>query len=110
MNLDIPILLSESFFEYYTEYTDKQDFVGQLDFVMCQDAGEVINEKGLPCHWQKKNMFRLQEAAPVRKICPEVESLPIKIGSGPRKGHSKPGKINVTQKRIRTFVFASIKT
>ena len=48
MDLDIPIILSESFFEYYTEYTDKQDFVGQLDFVMCQDAGEVINEKGLP--------------------------------------------------------------
>ena len=42
--------------------------------------------------------LKLQEAAPVRNICSEVESVPTKVGSGPRKGHSKPAKYSFIQK------------
>ena len=60
MDPDIPNILSKSFFEHYT---DKPDFVGQLhnrDFVMCQEAGEVINEKGCPDIGRGKTYQRLR--------------------------------------------------
>lgn len=72
---------------------------GCFSFQAARKSGKVSKSLTIQPNVSKAvHSLKLKEIAPVRKVCSEVESVPTKIGSGPRKGHSKPSQINCAPK------------